>query len=315
VIAATPPFEPLGWVVNQWAYGDFPELLDKVRSGEFVAREGFGANPVSSADVEPAWREVWRTVSGDAALDEPVVVSSVMVYEPFVLPRTALVDILEKLGVLREAWAKDPQQPDPRASPPAASSPAAARQLFRSDPTGAEPSEVEPVLLADTEQLAIALDALAAAATTAEQLADVAVRRRVLLDELEASGILDAERAADKRSYLERWKLVTLVGYLDAAGQLSAYYAGTLRAGYQVPAPPTRLLDGHVSLDWFRARVATPAGATPDGWLAFCEGVLVDNAPSSAAGEILSKTAGRWYVIRYRVEARQHPVVVSARER
>jgi hypothetical protein len=320
VLALDQPFEPLAWVVDQWARGHFVDLLDKVEGGESAAWNGFGAGRVRleelMADDHPRTHEalaVWYELSGTRVIDDPVVVATIMSRRVFILPRAALIEILRALAALRVEAAKHPRPaPEPAAAPPPEED--VPTQLFCRTPTDGPPAHHERTLLVASEGLAAELDAAEAKAATEDERADVAVLRTVVLGELEGCGLFDEARVDDKRAYLDAWELPTLAGYLRAAEALRAYYAGSIRATYQLDPPAEQLLDGNVSLDWFRKPVATPEDATPEGWLAFCEGVLASNAPTGAAGVILSKLGGRWYEISWRVEARVWPVVLSARE-
>jgi hypothetical protein len=281
VLAHAPPFEPLAFVVNEWARGGFPDLLERVERGETADWQGFGAVRVTDADLTDDMRATWSAVGGGALVD-PVIVVSRLTSPVFVLPRAALVELLHALAALRADWKRAP-------SVPTAPAPTAAVD--------------EREALTRTERLAVELDAAPG---------DGAQKRRILLGELEWYGLLDETRAAERRAQLEVWGLSTLLGYLDAAAALRAYHASAERASCDGLDPPAeRLLDANVSLDWFRKRVATPPDMTPDGWLAFCEQALVSTAPDGDAGEIVARRGERACRIRYRIEARSHSVVVS----
>jgi hypothetical protein len=168
--------------------------------------------------------------------------------------------------------------------------------------------------MVELDEMAVALDTAQASAKTPDERADVTAKRRILLEELEEAGLLDETREHEKREWLEGWRMPTLRDYVDAALALRRYYASATRATYTLPPPPARLLDGGVSLDWFRLPSPTPADATPDTWLAFCEHVLHSNELSGVSGEILSKVGRRWYQIRWRRDDGEHPAVVAAAE-
>ena len=287
VLAHASPFEPLAFVVNEWARGGFPGLLERVERDESADWQGFGAVRVTDADLTDDMRATWRSLGGGALVD-PFIVVSRLTSPVFVLPRAALVELLHALAELRAEWTRAPW-----AVP---SAPATTAAL--------------PAIMDDREAL-IRTERLAAEVDAAD--GNAAEKRRILLGELEWYGLLDETRAAERRAQLEQWGLPTLLAYLDAAAALRAYHASADRASCDGLDPPAeRLLDANVSLDWFRKRVATPSDMSPDGWLAFCEQALVRAAPDGDAGELVARSGEREFRIRYRVEARSHSVVVSA---
>ncbi|HUQ06684.1 MAG TPA: hypothetical protein VM261_29475 [Kofleriaceae bacterium] len=244
-----------------------------------------------------------------------MVIYSRFVQHGMAFPRAALVEILRAFKKLRDETAHLPRPEYPPPAPLAAGQALPPDQLFTRAPSEAQPpTEYERKSMADINDMASVLDAAQAAARTPDQRADVTVKRRVLLEEMEAHGLLDEARQHEKRAWLESWRMPTLRDYVDAAIALRRYYASAARATYTLPPPPARLLDGAVSLDWFRRPGATPEGATPDTWLAFCEQVLRENPPGGASGEVLSKIGRRWYQIHWRREVGEPPAVVAASE-
>jgi hypothetical protein len=308
------PFDQLGWVVGQWTDGHLPELLERVARGEDAEIVGFAVikprYPLEPEEVAP-----WKALTGEDVGDDPVVIYTRFVQHGMAFPRAALVEILRAFKKLRDETAHLPRPEEPPPVPPSPAASLPPDQLFTRTPSSDQPpTEYERVSMAEIDDMASALDVAQAAARTPDQRADVSVKRRVLLEELEAHGLLDEARQHEKRAWLESWRMPTLRDYVDAAIALRRYYASEARATYKLPAPPARLLDGAVSLDWFRRSGPTPEASTPDTWLAFCELVLHENPPGGAAGEVLSKVGGRWYQIHWRREAGDRPAVVAAAE-
>ena len=263
-------------------------------------------------DLTEETKAVWRHLTGTDPGDDPVLVGSVMTYPSLVLPRGALVEILHAIARMRAAAATRPRLP-PAVTP--ASVDAAVRppaQLFTQTPTDQPPSELERVALGDVEDLAVALDAAQANAKTEDDRAAVAEMRRLLLGKLELHGLMDEARAPEKRAFLEGFRLPTLRDYVDAACALRAYYRGATRATYTLGPAPEHLLDGNVSLDWFRVPNRTPEGATPESWLAYAEHVLHGQMPSGAGGDIPARSGAQWYRIQWRRD-RDQPAVVAWR--
>lgn len=321
-LSLDPPLDALARVVGLSLRGKFPELRERLERGEeaFIKTSSvtsFFAVPAGPEDLTPENLAGWRALAGTDQLEDPVLVGTTLARSSCIVPRAVLLGILRELDLLRERAARDPEianipPPPPEPPPP---EPPPEPLLFCANPLEGAPNVSDRSGVELSEQLAVDLDALEPTATTEDELADVFVKRQLLLGELEGLGLLSEARLADKRAYLERWHLPTLVGYLDAATALRAYYRDPIREQYGLDwRDPDKLLDGDVSLDWFRKPGPTPEGATPSTWLAFCEQVLFDNAPGEGAGEILSRIGGRWYQIRYRVEARPYPVIYAATE-
>jgi hypothetical protein len=308
------PYDALEWVMNAWAAGQFPDLLEKLERGEDATARTYGVLR-SAYPLEADELAGWRALAGSDPEPDPVLVATVFTPQAMAVPRAALVEILRAFKRVRNESAHLPRPEYPSPAPLAPGETLPPKQLFTRTPSEDQPpTEYERVSMAEIDDLASALDVAHAAARTPDQRADVTVKRRVLLEELEAHGLLDEARQHEKRAWLESWRMPTLRDYVDAAIALRRYYASEARSTYTLPAPPARLLDGAVSLDWFRRPGPVPEASTPDTWLAFCEVVLHENPPGGASGEVLSKVGGRWYQIHWRREAGDRPAVVAAAE-
>ncbi|MFP2929654.1 hypothetical protein ACLESO_31540 [Pyxidicoccus sp. 3LG] len=178
--------------------------------------------------------------------------------------------------------------------------------------------DLNPATFADLEQRAVALDALTLEQPgTPEQAVDASVKRRFLLLDLDAAGVLTDEGADTLRGQLEAWGLSTLLGYQRAAGELLRYLRAPGRQRYiKNDTRPARVLGARVSVDWFRLGVPTPPPFEPVNWLGFCERILLEAAPgaSGAGTGTLFTSAGQGSCsIVWRTEDGQTPAVLSAR--
>jgi hypothetical protein len=301
------PLEPLAWTVNHWIHGKLPDLLAGVERGEEVSHRGFYAVRATAEDVTEERAAIWRALGGDDLGDDPVLVGSPMTYEAFVIRRAALVEILRAVARLRTEAARRPRLP----SAVTPGEPAPAPQLFTRTPTDQPPSEHERAALGAAEDLAVAIDAAEAVASSDAARDAIAVRRRVLLDMLDAQGVLDEARAPEKRAFLEGFRLPALRDYLDAATALRAYHRSPARAALDLGPPPPRVLEGAVSLDWFRAPSPPPPGVSAQTWLAITERALRDAPHDGPAGEITARAADHRYRVRWRRD-HDRPAVVAA---
>lgn len=165
----------------------------------------------------------------------------------------------------------------------------------------------EPLLL-EMEQMADAVDLLDAQARVgAEPYADeeldatlVAKRMRLLI-ELEVGGVLAPELTAT-RDRLVALRLPQLLGYHDAAREMTRYFAAPGRARLVGTPVPERINDARVSLDWFRkSNGYTPAGVDPLDWLALCETNFLANE-RARAGRVIIKLQGAYHQLWFRTE-------------
>jgi hypothetical protein len=253
----------------------------------------------------------WRDATGTELGDDPVLVTSEMTTRSLLLPRRAVVELLHAIAQLRAAAAMYPRLPlEPGSSQEDASEPVG---LFTQMATDQPARQVERAGLYALEDLVVAVDTAEAIATTVEEHSDVAAMRHRLLDGLEAHGLLDEVRAAEKRAILEGWRLPKLRDYVDAATALSAHYRSDVRTAQGLERAPGRLLEGAVSLDWFRMPGPRPSGILSDTWLASAELVLRESAPSGAFGRIRSSIHGGMYEVLWRRDY-DRPAVIAVHE-
>lgn len=164
------------------------------------------------------------------------------------------------------------------------------------------------VLLREIEQMADAVDLLDAQARVGDEPyfdealdAPLVAKRGRLLLELEVARVLDPS-LSDTRSKLVELRLPRLLGYHDAACQLTKYIAAPGRARLVKKPPPERLNDLRVSLDWFRqSNDYVPAGVDAMDWLALCEANFIAHE-SPRCGRAFVKLEGAYHQLWFRTE-------------
>lgn len=102
------PFEALVWVANDWIHGRFPDLLQRVERGEDAISSQGSVVKAASADMTEEQRAIWFDATGTDVGDDPVLICSDMTHRPLLLPRHALVEILQALLCARAAAENDP---------------------------------------------------------------------------------------------------------------------------------------------------------------------------------------------------------------
>lgn len=197
----------------------------------------------------------------------------------------ALLDILARLESLRAGWR--------------------AEHLVADRP----PARAKAGGLVGLERRARELEELRAGERTVECAAEESVKRRFLLLDMEAAGLLgpDAEVAARLKTF------PLLLEYHLAAVEAALYLASDDRQRYLPDARSQPVLGSPVSLDWFRLPGEMPAGFRPFEWLAFCEYVLSHSDLSGGEGELLTRLGADWWRLRWRRDDGIHPAVVDAR--
>jgi hypothetical protein len=91
------PFEALAWVANDWIHGTFPRLLEHVQRGEDATSSRGSVVRVATADITAEQSAIWFDATGTDVGDDPVLIRSDMTPRPLLLPRRALVEILQAL--------------------------------------------------------------------------------------------------------------------------------------------------------------------------------------------------------------------------
>lgn len=261
------PDWPLCVLVNAAARGQVDDLVERLRGGETLVVDGLAVErPAATLDLGEE-RERFRAQSGhdDETIDE-FGGFVVMDGEPY--PIVMIADVYWALAEVRAAWQLE-QRRRSRASE--------AWRRFRS----AERDHAwrsSPELLADLERQAALVDELAAQLETSKDpdaLATLSVKRRFLLVELTAAGLLDGgDDVDDKLAALARHPAPTLAGYLRAAREFAEYMASPQRAEFApgLPVyPPTGAPT--LSLDWFRKPQPIPKSVVvgPLEWAGWCE--------------------------------------------
>jgi hypothetical protein len=214
----------------------------------------------------------------------------------FFIPRAALQELVARLSELRDAKEKPPGP-----------------WLFTPHPIWQVPTPAEHAALLRLEEQAAALEEAVSTPRTPESAATEAARRRFLLIELDAHGLLHEAGASDKLRWLAAWGLDLLRGYFEAALAVHAYFRSEERRRHVPNAADEPVLGSHVSLDWFRRPSPPPEGVEPNDWLGFCERTLLDNLPATGQeGKILTRIGGPWYRTFWRKDDGETPAVVRA---
>jgi hypothetical protein len=266
----------LAIVVNAFLNGALPQLWDGVIRHEEVSVADVHANPLPTAADPVASLEPWRRLSRSGVTEEPVVVGTAD--EEFVLPRAALIDILDRMEQLNAGASKQASDPPgevlARAVANRPGAPGRAEELRR------------------LETRARQLDAMT-------DPAESAARRRTLLIELDGAGLLSGRpEVADE---LNELGLATLLAYHHAARALLDYLTSPERREGVPDALAEPVLGARVSLDFFRDGPRVPPGRSRHGWTALGEALLVAASPDpTVEGMFYSQWDGRWYEVRWR---------------
>ena len=193
-LEASGPGRPLALVANAAADGLVgPDFAERVAAGlDADGPADFARRPRDEYDLT-AERAAWREVAGTDPGDDAYIVGTR--YEPSLLlvPRTVLLELVERLTELRGAWRAglvDAGELDRRAH------------------------EVDGLELTGT----------------VDGVARAAVKRRLLLDDLGAARILAPGAARVWSERLDREKRERLLGYLRAGERLNAYESSEQRA-------------------------------------------------------------------------------------
>ena len=150
--------------------------------------------------------------------------------------------------------------------------------------------------LAELEYQARAIDSLEAVGDVPSR-ARAAVKRRILLERLEETGLLAPPTASAPRPTLDADSHAYLLGYVAAAGQREAYLSSEQRT--------RRVGSGgaDVTLDWFRRPSPAPEGVGELEWTAHWEAALGSDAPPDAPlGSVFVHDDLGWHRVEWRRE-------------
>lgn len=287
----------LRWVVNAALEGELPGLAESVERGETRSDGTATARPVANDDDVAEARAAWRERTGHDLGDDAYAVGVQWRGRSFILPRAVLAGLVRRLEALRTATPKPP--------PP---------WLFAMLAPSADPHPSEELLLRSLETRAAEVDAWLQSRREHQGDPQVAVKRRMLLAELEAYGILTGPMGHHRERWLVQWQLPTLLGYQRAAIAIGEYWSSGPRR-LRIGPPPNvgSVVGASVSVDYFRTPSEAPPSWDPNDWLAFCERALLD-APSTDGydGELFIHTGETRCAVHFRRDDGQHPAVVRA---
>lgn len=315
-LADDPRFPGLGAL--SYVVGHLSDRASDARVTELAARQSLRHQALTAMFIEPDDRddlggavENWTRLAGRPPdLDDAYLVGTSWIRDSLVVPRTTLIQLVERVGALIDAVAA--RQLEARITGVPDAGPV-------TPPPEAEGVEVDDTLR-DLEAVAVEVDELDLAARegdapygNVERSAAAAARRHRLFLELEVAGLLQPSLADEVRAALSRLGLTRTLGYHDAAQALARYLASPERAARFPGEPVPAITAARVSLDWFR----TPSGYRPDGvteheWLALCEENFVSPPPPSSSGRRFVRLCGAMHELRYRAEVGPTPCLWRA---
>jgi hypothetical protein len=305
VISVSGPFlsienkdlEPLAWIVNDLVKGDLPDLLVRIKNGESFHNNSLYVSRPSQNQHAQNLRIKWKQLTNAEAGDDVYIVGTTFTQNELLIPRKILQEVIDELIKLRE-------QPLPPST-----------WLFRPEPYQTTPTNFEMTHIKELEEKANYLDKLDEVDVSIEEMATVSAKRKFLLIELEAAGLLSETGWREKRSWLSVWQLRNLISYFDAALDILAYFRSDERKKlFTDAAIPGSILGGPVCIDWFRCKLGyTPPGYNAYAWLAECECLLSESSnKKGGTGEIRIRENGRWYQMLWRKDDGITPAVLAS---
>lgn len=291
----TPLTEPLAWVLNSAFNGEIPSLPDALKRGDNAGRGGiFLIRPLPEHEVQTE-RMNWQALAGRDPGSDVYLLGTNFLEITLLAPRQTLIEIVDTLAGMRA------ETPPPLPS------------LFREEPLWETPAEGEQELIADLEKQLVEFEALERRATTAEERAELSAKRRFLLLDLNAGGLLDNKHWTAKSIWLEKWGFDTACRFYQAVLRLIEYFGSDERREFIPNAGVESVRGADISVDWFRSEQDPPAGISPYRWLAFCEEVFRSGEVGDVAeGEIFTKIDEGWVLIKWRRDDGTTPAMYSA---
>jgi hypothetical protein len=291
----TPLTEPLAWVLNTAFNGEIPSLRDALKRGDNAGRGGiFLIRPLPEHDVQ-AERMNWQALAGRDPGNDVYLLGTNFLEITLLAPRQALIDILDTLAKMRGAM-----------SPPLPS-------LFCEEPLWEVPAQGEHLLVADLERQLVEFEELEQRAATDDERAELSAKRRFLLLDFNAGGLLNNKHGTAKSVWLEKWGFQAVHRFYQAVLQLTEYFGSEERREFIPEAGVEPVLGADISVDWFRREQKPPAGIPQFRWLAFCEEVFRSGEVGDvAAGEIFTKIDEGWVLINWRRDDGTTPAIYDA---
>jgi len=291
----TPLSEPLAWVVNSAFNGAIPDLLDALKRGDNTGRGGvFLVRPLPEHDVQKE-RANWRELTGNDPGNDVYLLGTSFLEVSLLAPRSTLIRIIETLGRMRA----ETQQPLP--------------SLFRGEPVWEVPAEGEQELIAELEQQLHEFKELEAKEATDDERSQLSAKRRFLLLDLSAAGLLDNKHWTAKSVWLEKWGFGNLRDFYRAVLRIIEYFASDERREFIPSAGAEPVLGADVSVDFFRFEHTPPAGIPSFRWVAFCEDVFRSSEVGDVAeGEVFTKIDEGWVRILWRRDDGKTPAMYAA---
>ena len=287
-------YDGLAWVICSIAKGHFPAVVEQLQRGEDAKQDALYARRPRPRDELTEARERWVRLGGADPGDDVYLVGTTFLPENILIPRAALLLLIDELRRIRQQFPAAPS-----VTPPVEQAGVVVEDQLR---------PYDDARLLQLEEMAQELETLAKQPGRGEEAGRV---RRELHRELDRARLLDdAATAAARRARVAELGLSRLLGYHDAAVTLLSYLRSDERKRF-FPEPVLQVLGAPVSLDWFRLGVPTPARYRPFDWLAFWESVFVANRTDSPVGEILSHRGTEWHRVTWRSDDLVHPSLLS----
>lgn len=184
--------------------------------------------------------------------------------------------------------------------------------LFRRDPLACLPSLADRTFLETIEPRLRAFDE----AVREGSLGDPreSARRRIILAELRAAGVLDEPLLDLKIEILDELGAPTVASMASAARMLARYFASPERARWVRMPPPASIHSSALSLDWARSITTSPPGFQLFEWWATLERTFLKHPTSAGARGVLYMAQGNLFTeIFWRSEGDEHSVLYDAR--
>ena len=136
------------------------------------------------------------------------------------------------------------------------------------------------------------------------------ILRRALMIEMESAGLFDEAGLVWRMDMLKELECPVLVSYVEAARLAHEYFRSDDRQKLIQATPPPRLLERHVSIEWFRQPHDLPSGVTLFTWTAACEFALLRNQFGDLAeGHVLQRWGSDWYRMHWTRESSVVPAL------
>ena len=182
--------------------------------------------------------------------------------------------------------------------------------LFRHDPVWPSAHPTERAMLQSLEARVAECDRLEAVSGDLD-LPDLLQRRRSVLIDMDAAGLLTSVNQGPKLNRLLRWRLTHLAEWYEAALDAEKYISSEGRRRYMPDAETEPVLGGPVCLDLFRGGLVCPPSVDQHEWASWGEWLLSDRPRQGDQGEFLYHDLDGWVTVRWRRDDPSRPSVLG----